>query len=254
MQKKKVKISNFDDINKNETMKKTLIVFLFLIIVISLIIFFFTSSHFSLNEIIVKNNLKMTKDEVEKLSEFKKGKNVFLQNYFKANSNFKNSQRIDKYNIKLKFPNKIEIDVTERVEAYQISLQDGYYIIDKFGYLIRKVDSKQSILLIENLESDFKKDKKRIEEKDFFKLEEINEIYFMAKALNFESFISKIIYKDNDIIMEFASENKKAHIKSIKDLRNTLSLVKAILEAEKNKKGEIFADPDNEIFFRELAK
>lgn len=231
-------------------MKKFLLTLISIIAISALIIFFFTSEIFNLKEISVVGNITISEDEVINKSGFKKDRNIFIQRYFSVRQRLKEISRIDNVTINVRLPDKIEIKIEEREEIYQISKPDGYYILDKQGFILRKVDSKQQLIDLRGINQDLEIGG-RINEEYFKTLEEINTIYDTAASLNYDSLISYIEHKDIEIIIGFESEKKVAHIKNTKNIRTNMMFIKKILENEKGKSGDIYLRPDQSPYFRE---
>ena len=96
----------------------------------------------------------------------------------------------------------------------------------------------------------------RINEEDLNSLETILKIMNSMKESNLDSKVTTIDISDkNDYIIYMQSENKKIHLGDGSNLSNKMLYVIAIIEEEKDKKGEIFANGDLndkfKVYFRE---
>lgn len=242
--------------NKNKKKKEKKSKFLSIIIIfliLSFLIFIYSSDIFNLEKLELEGNLKITYDEIVKESALKKGKNIFKQNLIIAKRNINKNPRVFKVNIKRKLPNIIKIEIVERREIYEISRPEGYYILDNQGFVLKKENVKQNLILLKGIEGNLEVNKK-IEKENFEKLEEVNKIYDMAVSLNFDTVISGIDLtniKNRDMKIEMESEKKKANLKIGTDIRKNMLMIKEILSYEKGKKGDIIIPENNPIYFRE---
>ncbi len=98
-------------------------IFLFIGIIYG-IYFSFTSSKFNISKIEVKGNKEYTKEEIIKRSEIKLGGNINKVNKLKVASNIKDMVYVESINIDRKYPNKIVINVKERVAKYAAHNKD----------------------------------------------------------------------------------------------------------------------------------
>jgi cell division protein FtsQ len=108
------------------------------ILIIILIFVVFKSNYFIIKNIIVNNNLFVTKQEIVILSELK-GKNTFLINKKSTEENIKLNPYIEGVLIKRKLPFTIVIDVTEKKIKGIVKFKNGLINIDGEGKMVQIV-------------------------------------------------------------------------------------------------------------------
>ena len=113
---------------------------------------------------------------------------------------------------------------------------------------------KPILLGIKTDVSQFKKGKRLISE-DLKKLDIVNRIYEVANNNEIIALISKIDISDpKNYTLYLESEKKTVYLGDCSDLNTRILYVKAIIEQESGKDGEIFVNADlnkNNVFFRE---
>lgn len=124
-----------------------------LLLVVTLITLAFNLKTFDIKEISVKNNVKMTKDDIIKLSGIKAGENIFYISFYKGKKNILSNPYIKSVKLKRILPDKIEISVTERKEAVYLQMDNSFYILDDTGVFMKKVNTVPSLLKIQGIEN-----------------------------------------------------------------------------------------------------
>lgn len=220
--------------------KKLLITLLILIILICLVIFLLTSPEFTLQNIEVYGNKEIQTERIIEYSRMKKGKNIFVQRYFKGKFELEEQQVIEKVSFNFKFPNTIKINVKERKAEYQISAPKGYYVIDNQGYILKKFDEKQEYIMINNLKTNLEQEKRLILE-DLLILEKINKITQTIDRYSFKEMITDIELNNDNFIINLKKEKKKIILDSeLVDIRGKMVMIKEIIDRNKGKEGEIY--------------
>jgi cell division protein FtsQ len=127
--------------NKNKILKKRLLlVFCFSLICFIIIIFAAVKSdYFVIRNIVVQNNLFVTKEEISLLSELK-GKNIFLIDISKTKQYVLLNPYIEKISIKRKLPETVIIDVTEKKIRGIVKFKNGLINIDGHGKMVQIVN------------------------------------------------------------------------------------------------------------------
>lgn len=241
---------------KNEKKKSILLNIITVLIILGFILFFFNSEIFNITEIKVEGNLKISTEEIEKDSGIKKGTNIFTQSVLVSERILSKNPRIYKAHVKRNLPNVINIKIEERKERYQISRPEGYFVIDHSGFVLRKENIKQNLILIKGIEGNLEKGTK-INESNFDTLEEINKIYNIAVSMNIDTVITGINasdIKNGEIIIELEGEAKNIKLnlnnKNL-DFKMIFLMIKEILKNEKGKSGDIIIPEKGPIYFRE---
>ena len=97
-----------------------------LIIIIAGIIFALVSPIFNIKEIDVSNNEQIKTETIVSLSQLNLGQNIFKFNKNKVNKNIKTNAYIESVEIKRKLPNKVQIQIEERKQEYNVEFLNGY--------------------------------------------------------------------------------------------------------------------------------
>lgn len=126
--------------NYKKKWKKRLIISVFfsIICITIVIITLLKSNYFVIKEVVVQNNLFVTKQEISLLSELK-GKNIFLINKNKAMQYILLNPYIEKISIKRKLPASVIINVTEKKIKGVIKYKNGLINIDGNGKMVQVV-------------------------------------------------------------------------------------------------------------------
>lgn len=96
------------------------------------------SSYFLIQNVEVKNNKIVTKEEVEVLSKLK-GKNIFLLSKESIINNIKTNPYIESVEIKRNFPSKVSVKINEKKIGAFIKLNEGYVNVDNDGKMVQIV-------------------------------------------------------------------------------------------------------------------
>ena len=227
--------------------KKILFTILFAIVFTGIMVFALTLDIFKVKSVEVKNVKNLDIDKIKKDSGIVEGRNIFLQRYFKGIFKLKENARIQEAKIYPVFPDKIEIYIEERNENYQIS--------DENGYILRKSDELQKVIMLLGLKTTALSQKNRIDREDLDVLEKINKIKYVLDYYNLTDKVTSIEKKDRQFILDLKDEKKKIILKEeLTELRAQISISKHIIETEKGKEGEIFNDKNQKrsyMVFRE---
>lgn len=240
MSKKRKKKTN----KKNLTLKGKIVsnIFLFILVLTIVLSLLLTLPQFKLEEIKVYDVIKIDEKEIIEKSSFEIDKNIFLQNFVKAEKEIKNIKTVKNVNISLNLPNKINIYIDERIETYQIKAIDGYYVLDEHGYILKKIEKRGKLPEILGIEAKFD-DEIRLNASELLKLENINKIYNTAKILNLDGMITEIKLKNIGFEINFGASKKRAHFENINNLMNSMQFVREIVcsTENSNKSGDIYA-------------
>lgn len=231
---------------KRKSNKKILKIFSVMIIFVVIIIFGLTAPIFNITSIEVEGNNNISTETIISLSELKKGENIFKFNKQTINK-IKENAYIDEVEIKRELPSTVKIKVKEREVKYQINLINSYAYIDKNGYILENSTIKKEVPTIVGLEITENEliHKKRLENVDLEKLNNISKIMDSAKNINIDNLITEINTEDeNDYILYLESKLKKIHIGDATNLTNKMLYVQKILENEEGKSGTAFINGD----------
>ncbi len=227
-------------------------------IIIGGIAFAMISPIFNIKEIQVLGNEQVSKETIISLSELKTEENIFRFGLFKVIDNIKENAYIEKVKIHRKIPSTVQIEVEERKHNYSIDFLGKYAYINTQGYILEIAeDSKQKVILqgIETPEEQVVVGN-RLNNGDLERLEDVIKMINATKEYDLDAKVTSIDIKDkNEYSIYFQEEGKKVHLGDNTNLSNKMLYVNAILQEEKGKAGEIFANGDLNnkfrVYFRE---
>ena len=224
--------------------KNTLVLLLLIIILACIGAFLSTSPSFKIQEISVKGNEQLTKEKVEELAEIKKGDNIFLQMGKVLEVKLKQNGYIEDAKINKIYPNKIEIEVIERKKQFQIKTEtENYIYIDEQGYILNSSTEKLELPTIVGMDITETEvaNKKRLDEKDLNKMENILQIREECKKIEIYDKITQLQVED-EYILNLDNEGKIINLGNVTDLKNRMYYVSAILKQEEGNSGTIYVN------------
>ena len=243
---------------RNKKIKVMVKAILLITIIIGGIIFAMVSPIFHIKDIQVFNNSKVNTDTIISLSELKTEENIFRFNSKKASNKIKENSYIKNVKIHRKFPNTIQIEVEEREQAYSADFLGKYAYLDKQGYILQIGEDNNQKVILQGIETPEEQvvEGKRLNENDLKKLEDVIKIMNAAKEYNLDTKVKSIdISNKNEYSIYLEEEKKKVYLGDSTNLSNKLLYVNAIIEKEKEKTGEIFANGDLnqkfKVYFKE---
>ncbi len=225
-------------------------------------IYYLTTPVFNVANIDVYGNAKNSVDTYISLS----GININQTNIFGfTNSSvikkIKENPYVQEVRIERKLPNILKLYITERTVDYQINYLNSYVYLNNQGYILEINEEEQDVLTIDGLTSlsDNIQAGQRLSNEDLIKLDTILKVTNYLKYNSVESKLTKIDANDDEnYILEFAEDGKKAYIGDSSSITEKMTAVSKVLEAEKGKKGKIYADEEalkrNRVYFREENK
>lgn len=129
-----------ESIKFKKTRRNTIFLFLFLGICIIILLFgIFKTDYFHIDNIIVQDNVFVTKQEIISLSQLT-GKNIFLINKNKTEEYIKLNPYIKGITINRKLPRTVIINVNEKKIRGIIKFKNGFINIDNEGKMVQIVD------------------------------------------------------------------------------------------------------------------
>ena len=240
---------------------KIIIYTVFTIILLSaLFSFIFFTNVFSIKKVTVINNNKVDEKTIIDNSSIKIGSsNFFVIDTKQISNNVEKIPYIENAEVSKRFPNKVEIVVTERASSYVIKVNDEYYLIDIDGTILEKienVDENQNVIII--LPSDLNISEGMLDEANINRLKNVEIITQVAKSNGVNNMITRFdMSNDSNIIIDIASEGKRVFLGNFVDdmsLNVKFFWLKTIMEQEKGKVGIIYLNVDlnkNKVVFRE---
>ena len=233
---------------KIKMVKKALINVSLIILIITAITLFLLSPIFNIENISIKNNEKLSQEEIISLSQIEKGTNLFKIRNTEIKNNIKENAYVDEVKVNRILPNTIEITVTERKVAYLLEYGSSYAYIDEQGYILEissaNITDKIKIRGYKTTEDNIKPGNRLIKE-DLNKLNDVVIITNTAKNSGINAQITSInIENQNEYSLYMEAEKKTVHIGSISNLDTKMLYLQVMLEKEKDNEGEIFLNID----------
>ena len=231
--------------------RKKIKFFLKFTLIIGLIIggsvFAFTSPIFNVKNIEVVENTKVPNDTIISLSQIKLDQNIFKFNKNIVIKNIKENPYIDNIEIKRKLPNTVEIKVEERVAKYAVDYMGKYAYISTQGYILEIVEDNQKLPIIQGATTKEEEIQpgKRLNNEDLTRLGDVIKIMSAMSDNQLEGKVTSIdISNKNEYSIYLGEEKKTIHVGEATNLSNKLLYVRAIIEDEKSKEGDIFVNGD----------
>lgn len=225
--------------------RKTVLTLILLIIVLACIgAYLLTSPTFKIQEISIKGNEQLTTEKVEELAEIKKGDNIFSKISKVLEVKLKQNGYIENAKINKLYPNRIEIEVTERKKQFQIKTEtESYIYIDEQGYILDCSLEKLELPTIVGMDITETEvaNTKRLDEKDLNKMENILQICEECKKIEIADKITQIQVED-EYILNLENEGITINLGDVTDLKNRMYYVSAILKQEEGNSGTIYVN------------
>lgn len=258
---------NVNQITKEEKIKKInrkkIIISSLIVLFIALCgtIYYLTTPVFNILNVEVYGNEKNTVDTYISLSKINIGNtNIFAITNNSIGRNIKENAYVEDVSLKRKFPNTVQIYVTERKVTYQLNYMDKYIYLDNQGYILEIAENKQDVPIIVGFSTVKESVQlgKRLLEEDLIKLNTIAKVINYCKYNNIENKITSIdVTDDTNYILKFEKDKKIVYLGDASNLSERMSLLKTILEKEKDKKIEIFMNGnvnEDDVYIRYLEK
>ena len=257
MAKKKAKTSGKNSNKRQKEKKKIknrkpiLIVIFILALLGGISAYLLTSPSFTIQEISIKGNNKLSYQQILQLAEVKRGDNLFSKLGIVMKVKLKQNGYIEEAEINKIHPNKIEINIKERKQQFQIkSESEGYIYIDEQGYILEYGVEKLSIPVILGMEVTQKdiQNLHRLQEKDLDKMENILQIREECKNIGISDKITQYQVSEEHIIL-LENDGIAINLGDGTNLKNRMYYVNAILKQEVGNAGTVFVNGDlNEGF------
>lgn len=229
---------------KRKNNKNKLIAILIIIILACIGTYLFTSPTFTINKIVVNGNSQLSKEKVIQMSEIKTGDNIFKQIGIVTKVKLKQHGYIEDATISKKYPDTVEITITERKRQYQIKTENVHILYDEPRIFIRKNQMKKidvpTIIGMEVTENDVEK-QKRLDENDLDKMENVLQIKEQCKRIGIADKITEIQVK-NEYILILGNEQITINLGDATNLKSRIDYVAALLKQEVGNAGTIYVN------------
>ncbi len=113
-----------------------ILIFFLLLTVIGLSVGILFSPAFNLTALVIEDGVNVTKADISNAVNVNYGENILKQNYKMLKSEVLSLPYVNDVSIRIRFPDKIKIEYTERNPYSLIKFLDSYYVVDKYGYLL----------------------------------------------------------------------------------------------------------------------
>ena len=231
---------------------------LFIGVISGIIAFATCSPIFNIQNIEVTNNKQLSPETIISLSELSVGQNIFKFWENDVENKIKSNAYIESVELKRVFPNKLQINIQEREPKFSVPVLGEYAYINTQGYILEITQNQLNLPIITGISTKEEEIKpgNRLNNKDLTELEIILKIISAMKENQLDKEVTSIdISNKNDYIIYMQNEKKKIHLGDGSNLSNKMLYVIAIINEEKGKEGEIFANGDLnqkfKVYFRE---
>ena len=232
---------------KKEIYHKIVLAVIKWIILIALLIgsvlFFLSTPLFNIEEITVLNNSKISTDTINELAGLKLGENIYKLSKSQIEKNIKTNPYIESVKIKRKLPSKVEITVQERQATYVLEIGNGFMAINNQGYMLEIEQEEKGLPVLTGISTKVENiiEGQRIVEEDLGRLEIVLKIMDSISLNGITEKVTEIdISNKQDYKLTFEEEGKIAHLGDASEISTRVWRLKAILQQEKGKNGEIF--------------
>ncbi len=244
------KQKNNKDSKKEKNVGTSIFIFFAILVIISLAIGVVFSPTFDVTGIVTYDGVNVSSGEISNIANVNIGENILKQNYRAIRENVSAIPYIKSVNIKLLFPDKIEIRYEEREPYALVKYLESYVVIDKFGYLleIKKENDLTDLPVIYGIELENCELGEMLKDTDRIKYQNVVMLLETAKQRDFQYNIYEIDYekisevkfwvKDFDIDIIYGDIDKNL----IADKLNYLS---EVLKKLNGKKGKLNISSDN---------
>jgi cell division protein FtsQ len=134
----------------NKRTLKSLFLLLILLVILSYGVIFHTD-FFKIKSIKVVGNQILSYNDVKDISGIKTGVNIFRINTKQIEDNILKNPYIRSCQVKIRYPDSVEIFIEERQAVAQIKYKEEYLKIDREGVVIEKGGFSPNLLIIEGL-------------------------------------------------------------------------------------------------------
>lgn len=244
------KQKNNKDSKKEKNVGTSIFIFFAILVIMSLAIGVVFSPTFDVTGIVTYDGVNVSSGEISNIANVNIGENILKQNYRAIKENVSAIPYIKSVNIKLLFPDKIEIRYEEREPYALCKYLESYVVVDKFGYLleIKKENDLTDLPVIYGIELENCELGEMLKDTDRIKYQNVVMLLETAKQRDFQYNIYEIDYekisevkfwvKDFDIDIIYGDIDKNL----IADKLNYLS---EVLKKLNGKKGKLNISSDN---------
>lgn len=231
---------------------------MFLVIIIGAGVYALLSPIFNVKNISVVGNSQISSEEIISLSEIELEQNMFEYRKDDVIKKIKDNAYIDTVKMSRKFPDTIELTVSERKASFMIQFANAYAYISSQGYILEISNQKLDLPILigfeteqENIQAGF-----RLCLEDLQKLGDVLKIMEAATSNQLAAFITQIdISDDENYILTLQQKKKIVYLGDTSNLSTKMLWILKFNEVEGNTQGEIILnmnlnDEKNKPYFR----
>lgn len=239
------KISKQREIEKKKRKKRksTLIIMVIILLVGGISAYLLTSPNFAIQEISINGNNKVTRQQILKLADIQKGDNLFSKIGIVMKVKLKQNGYIENAEFNKILPNKIEINISERQQQFQIKTEEGYIYIDEQGYILEYAKDMIQMPVITGMSIKDNEVSKlnRLSEIDLEKMENVLQIREQFKNIQMADKITGYEVSD-EYTIRLENEGITIKLGDASNLQNRMYYVNAIIKQESGNRGIIHVD------------
>ena len=120
------------------------------VVVFCLYYVYYETNYFDLAEVDIEGNLTYSDEYIIEKSGIETGRKLFDVDRVKVKENLEKEVYIKSVRVVYELPNKVLLETIERVDKYQVLINNQYIIIDKDGIVLRTDVDKLELLTIES--------------------------------------------------------------------------------------------------------
>lgn len=232
---------------KNRRIAVTIVIIIILITAIGL---FLMSSVFNITKITVKNNNRITEEQIVQASTLQINENRFKKSKNKIVKNIKTIPYIESVKVSKRINGEVVLDITEREPTYMLKQEEKFAYINNQGYILEIAEIPLELPQITGYISTEIEPGKRLETKDLKKLDTVIKIMETAKAHDIAKLITNIdITEDKNFILSMPSQLKTIELGDDKDINIKILKIVEVLKKTEGQEGIIFMK--NRVYFQE---
>lgn len=206
------------------------------------VIYTLMSPIFNIKQIQVVGNAKISEEEIISLSQIQLDQNMFQYHTKEIVSGIKENAYIESVKINRKFPDTIELMVTERKATYKIPLGNAMAYINNQGYILEITSKSENLPIIygtTTMQEEMQVGS-RLAIKDLEKLGDVLKIMESATSNEIEDLITSIDITDKDhYVLRLEKKKKTVYLGDISNLSTKMLWIITFNEEEENTEGDI---------------
>ena len=229
-----------------------LLLVIFVVILLGLIIF---SGLFNIKHITIRNNNKVSTEEILQSSHLVVGANMFKTLNINIINDIKANPYIEDVKVTKKLNGEVIIDVQERVATFVIAVNGEYAYINNQGYILEMSPVTLELPALEGVETTEIASGGRLNLEDLKKLDVVIQIMNAAEGNGIKEKISAIDISDStNFVLKIPSENKTVDFGDGSNINvKILWIIDLMNNKEKGVPGTIVLNVPNikKVYFRE---